>query len=391
MRTLALAVLAIGAAALALHAQQATPEPTWPTWSDKELARIAQHSPLPPAPSDPTNKVESDPRAAELGKRLFFDKRLSRDGTLACASCHDPEKAFCDERATSQGLALGTRNAPTLWNIAQQRWFFWDGRADSLWSQALKPIEGANELGGSRVKIVELVNDDAALRSGFLAVFGELPRANDAMTIDKGFANVGKLLAAFERTLVKCESPFDRYAAALVKNDVEAQANYPASARRGLRLFLGKGNCRLCHAGPSFSDGEFHNLGVPPLEQGTPTEAARSQGLERALADPFNALGPFSDERKGRRADELARLVRSSETFGAYRTPSLRNVALTAPYMHAGQFATLRAVLGFYSTREGAIPAGHHGEQVLQPLHFSEAEIEDLVSFLESLTGAPVR
>jgi cytochrome c peroxidase len=377
----------------------------------KTVERILQHSPLPPPPADPTNRVADSPDAARLGRFLFFDTRLSRNGAIACATCHDPKQGFADGKPMAQGLGTVKRHAPSLWNVAQQRWLFWDGRADSLWSQAPQPIENDVEMGGDRLAIAKLVAGDDALRAGYERVFGTPPdlsdtarfpahakpegdaaSAWDAMgpadqdAVSRVFANVGKSLEAFERKLVSDRSRFDFFAKALREHDVEAQKQYPESALRGLVLFEGRANCRLCHAGPLFSDGEFHNIGVPTLDKSPPRDPGRREGIQKLARDPFNAAGPFSDDPRGPRAQEMTQLSSNAETWGQFRTPSLRNVARTAPYMQQGQFATLDDVLHYYSTLEGSVPAGHHGEQVIQPLHLTDVEIADLRAFLETLT-----
>jgi cytochrome c peroxidase len=376
-------------------------------WSAKDRERAAQHSPLPPPPPDTTNRVADDPRAAKLGQRLFFDKRLSATGEIACATCHDPARGFADGKQVFEGLGRGERHSPTLLNVAYQRWFFWDGRTDSLWAQAVQPLESSIEMGGDRVATAHLIASDATLRSEYEAVFGPLPDlsafpkhakplASDpthphhlawlALTIEQQriasriVTNAGKALEAYERKLVRADAPFDRFVAG------DASALSPA-AQRGWKLFSGRANCRSCHGGPAFTDGEFHNIGVPPLGGGKPTDAARYVGVERVKTDPFNAASEFSDDRTGAAALQLETLVQNPQSYGEFRTPSLRNVALTPPYMHQGQFATLRDVLHYYSTLEGATQVGHHQEQTLRPLELSEQEMTDLIAFLESLSG----
>jgi cytochrome c peroxidase len=353
----------------------------------KKIAKILTHSPLAGPPPDPTNAHADDPNAARLGQFLFFDKRLSSNGEIACATCHDPAKSFADERTLSQGLATGKRHVPSLLNVGWQRWMTWDGRADSPWAQASRPIESPTEMGSDRTRLAKLVAGDRELREAYERVFG---MSVDPSATDRILAQTGKALEAYERKLVSADSEFDRFAAALRSGDEAAQAKYPEAAKRGLALFIGKANCRLCHAGPLFSDGEFHNIGVPTLDKSPPRDAGRYEGIEEVRRDPFNAAGAQSDDPKGPRAAELAALARTSDLWGEFRTPTLRNVARTAPYMHQGQFATLRDVLHYYSTLEGTVPAGHHGEQVIKPLHLSDGEIDDLLAFLESLNGAEV-
>lgn len=387
-----------GAAALALYfaavcaaTSLEQDEPTVAGFEAAQVRKILTHSPLGPPPPDTTNAVADDPRAAELGQALFFDPRLSGNGEISCATCHDPDTGFVDGAQQSMGLELGTRNAPTIWNAAYQRWLFWDGRSDSLWAQALQPLESAIEMGGDRAAILGVVRADPELRARYEALFGPLPTPlEDQAAIDRGFANVGKALAAYERRIVSRRAPFDVFVEGLREDDPEKLAALSESARRGLATFVGKGRCRMCHGGPNLSDGEFHGTGIAPLEGGDLTDPARYRGIELLLADPFNALGEFSDDREGEKAHALETLAHGPESWGEYRTPSLRNVALTAPYMHEGQFDTLADVVHFYSTLEGSAPPGHHQEQVLTALDLSEQEQADLVAFLESLTDVDI-
>ncbi len=368
------------------RASQAAPAPSRldAKLDAKEVAKVLSHSPLAGPPPDPTNAHADDPAAARLGQFLFFDKRLSANGEIACATCHDPARQFADGKSLSQGLGTGKRHVPSLLNVAWQRWLFWDGRADSPWAQAGRPIESPSEMGSDRARVARLVAGDSDLRAAYEAVFGTVA---DPAASDRILVQTGKALEAYERKLVSGDSAFDRFAAALRTGDEVGEARYPEAARRGLALFIGKANCRLCHAGPLFSDGEFHNIGVPTLDKSAPRDAGRYEGVEEVRRDPFNAAGVHSDDPKGPRAAELGSLARTSDLWGEFRTPTLRNVARTAPYMHQGQFATLRDVLHYYSTLEGTVPAGHHGEQVIKPLHLSDGEIDDLIAFLGTLDG----
>jgi cytochrome c peroxidase len=354
--------------------------------SEAEIARALALSPLGPPPADPTNRVADDPAARALGERLFSDVRLSRDGTVACATCHDPERAFTDGRTVTKGLAEGRRNAPSLFNSAWSRWLMWDGSADSLWAQALRPIESPSEMGASRRAALELVRGDEELRRAYEGLFGPLPEPGaEPLAADGAFANLGKALAAYERTLVLPPAAFDVFVEGLRDGDAAKIAALGEREQRGLQLFLGKAGCRSCHTGPLFSDREFHDTEVPPLGGGELADAGRHAGAQRVLEDPFNARGLFSDERSGERARNLETLVAPPETWGQFKTPSLRGVAHTAPYMHQGQLATLAEVVRFYVTREGARGAGHHREKLLRPLDLSEDEQQALVAFLESL------
>jgi len=386
-------------------------------FTEREIKRILKHWPLPPLPADPTNRWADDERAARFGQALFFDTRLSRNKDLSCASCHDPARGFGDGLSVAEGLGVGTRNSPPLWNLAYQRWFFWDGRADSMWAQAVQPIETEVELGGNRTALARTIADDDRLAAAYEDLFGELPPLADrerfpadarpvaddpghpeqvawaSMTeadreaVTRVLVNAVKAIAAYERKLVSRDSPFDRFARGLAEDDPKLRAALSPSAQRGLKLFVTTAGCRQCHTGPNFTDDEFHDLGLAPREGGLRSDPGRHGGLERLLADELRASERFSDAPQGSAARELEFLARTQDTWGQFKTPSLRNVALTAPYSHDGAFERLEDVLRFYSTLEGSAPAGHHGERVLQPLDLSEREMADLVAFLASLTG----
>jgi len=389
-------------------------------FTERQRELILQLSPLGPPPPDPTNRYADDLDAAHLGQYLFFDRRLSADGTLSCASCHDPAKGFADGKPVAEGLGVGRRNTPTIWNVAYQRWFAWDGRFDSLWSQALDPIEGPAELGGSRLQTARVLHDDPQLKVAYEGLFGPLPALSavgrfprrgrpdlanpsdadhaawqsltdeDRYAVNIVFANVGKAMAAYQRRVLSRRAPFDVFVEGLHTGDANKLRALSPSAQRGLKLFVGAGNCRLCHGGPALTDGEFHNILVPPRGGGPLRDPGRYGAPRLLRSSLFNAGGPFSDDRVGAAAQLVEFLADTPETWGRFKTPALRNVALTAPYMRQGQFETLGDVVRFYATLEGAARVDHHQEQILVPLNLSERQQLDLVAFLESLTDVSI-
>jgi cytochrome c peroxidase len=212
----------------------------------------------------------------------------------------------------------------------------------------------------------------------------------DRGAIDDLFSNLAKCIAAYERLLVRGDSPFDRFAAYLLGKPGGEPEALDLGAQRGLKIFLGRGGCILCHVGTNLTDSEFHNTAAPPGEFGDRQDPGRFGGAARVVVNKFSAAGPHSDQPDGSAARRVTRLRVSTESYGEFRTPSLRNLVSRAPYMHAGQFPDLEAVVHFYSTLEGASGRSHHQELVLQPLKLTPSEQQDLVSFLRSLEGAPL-
>jgi cytochrome c peroxidase len=347
-----------------------------------EVRRILAHGPWPPpwAP-DPSNRASGRPAAVDLGRRLFHDPRLSAGGAVSCASCHDPGRRFTDGRARAVGLAIADRNTPALANVRWARWFGWDGAGDSLWAQSVRPLVDAREMGGDAGRVAALVRGDPDLACRYARVFGAPPGADD----ERVLVDVGKALAAFQETLVTGPTPFDAFREALRRGDRAAAAAYPLAAQRGLRLFVGRGACAVCHVGPRFTNGEFHDVGVPYFAGPGRVDPGRHAGIRRLRASPFNLLGPHSDDLARATATGTRHVALEPRNWGEFKVPSLRDVARTAPYMHAGSHPTLRDVVRHYSELDpGRVHA--HGERVLRPLHLAAAEVDDLVAFLESLT-----
>ena len=250
----------------------------------------------------------------ELGRRLFADRRLSRDGSIACVSCHDPERAFSDGRAVALGVfgRKGRRNSPALINRGYGRSFFWDGRIATLEAQVLKPIEDPNEM--------------------------DLPLAEAAARVNLAPDEISRALASFVRSILSGDSPVDRF----INGDRTALS---AEQQAGMHLFRGKANCTACHVGPNFTDERLHNTGVAWRE------------------------GKFADTGAGQ---------------GNFKTPTLREIARTAPYMHDGSIATLEDVIEYYDRGGNRNPSL---DPELRPLHLSSAEKQNLIAFLRSLNG----
>jgi len=292
---------------------------------------------LPPVPENPANPLT--PEKVELGKLLYFDPRLSRDESMSCATCHHPNHGWGDGKARAVGFngqILG-RHSPTVLNAAYNAPQFWDGRAKDLEEQAAGPIMAAGEMNmGSEEAVIERISAVPEYARMFQAVFNGPP------TLER----IAWAIAAFEKTIVTPDAPFDRYA----RGDKSALTD---EAKRGLILFFGKAECAQCHSGPNFTDNKFHNLGVH-----TP---------DRAEPDP----GRFA-------------VTQDEKDRGAFKTPSVRNAELTAPFMHDGSVATLEDLVEFYNRGGGE---GANKSELLHALGLTDAEKSDLLAFIRSLTG----
>lgn len=355
-------------------------------FTPEERQRIAAHGPWPPPPAnDAGNALAGRAEAVALGERLFFEPRLSASGSLACASCHLPAQAFGDGRARSVGAEEVDRNAPTLWNAVHQRWYGWDGAADSLWSQAIRPLHDRREMAADAAHLRRAVEADAELSCRWQRVFGGAPTADDEAFV----VQLAKAIGAFTGSLVSARTPFDAFRDALLRGDRRAAARYPQAAQRGLRLFVGRGRCHFCHAGPLFTNGEFADLGLPFFVRPGVVDSGRHGGIEALRASPHNLLSRWSDG-PGEAAVKTRHLQLQHRNFGEFKVPSLRNVAETAPYMHDGQLATLDDVLRHYS--EIKLDRLHaDGERLLEPLALSRLEHDDLRAFLQSLSDPGAR
>ena len=398
--------------------------------SPQTLAGVLRSSPLPAAPIDPSNQVAGDPRAVELGRALFYDERLSSNGTISCATCHDPQLDWADGDETAVGLSSFGTHTPSLWNVAFNRWYFWDGRADSLWAQAVQPWEHPDEMGGDRVSFTRIICGDEELSSSYESLFGALPDPSSwpssaRPTADEAQAslqhawesmneeaqreatqvlvNMAKAVAAFERELVSGEAPFDRYVRGLTTGDTADLSSLDEEQLLGMELFFNEARCHLCHHGPLFSDLEFHDVRLPYAvdEAGEALrEFGRWEGIELVLKDPFNGLGEHSDipslepgelaPDSGSARGHLEFLLRTPHTKGEFKTAGLRNVERTAPYTHRGIYKDLEEVIEHYSSLHDA-PVKQHTdtEEILISLGLSQGEKQALIAFLRSLTGDP--
>lgn len=408
-----------GAGSPSVRAEPSIDVPLRDGWTPAQRALLESMTidALAPPPADPSNRVAQDPAAIALGHRLFFAPHLSSNGRIACASCHEPARRFTDGRAVSLGVGVGNRNAPTLVGVAWSPWMFWDGRRDSLWAQALAPLESAAEMNLTRVEVVRRIASDPEAAALYREAFGRPPidtgvgtlplragpfgdpearsawarlSSTEREAIDAAFANAGKALAAYQRLLVPGPGRFDRYVNALGRPPGEPEASYGLNATElaGLRLFLDpeRTRCLRCHNGPLFTNQGFHRVGTDRTADGLPGYG-RFLGLQAVLLDPFNCLGAFSDaEPEACRELRFLRRDHVDAEIGRFKTPTLRGLRETAPYMHDGRFATLAAVIDHYrSPPPGGpeVPGGHE----LLPLELAAGEREALVAFLETLDG----
>jgi cytochrome c peroxidase len=364
-------------------------------FSEQERRSIFQHGPWPqPWSPDPSNRVSGKPEAIVLGERLFFDARLSANGSVSCASCHAPERGWADGRKLATGIGEVDRNTPSVLNIRHNRWFGWDGANDTLWAQNVRPLLDSREMGLSERHIAEFVRNDREYLCRYEKAFGAPPPTDDEAVV----VAVGKALAAFQETLVSGRTAFDEFRDALERGDQKAASQYPESAQRGLRIFVGKGSCNLCHFGPNFTHGEFHEIGIPVFKKVGGVDWGRYEGIKRLRASRFNLLGFYNDDPKRATGISTRHVALLPQTFEQFKVPSLRNVAVTAPYMHNGHIATLPEVIRHYSEIDitmlhvahvyfdPLVPDAVPTDTLLKPLKLTKQEIVDVAAFLATLT-----
>ncbi|HUQ81348.1 MAG TPA: cytochrome c peroxidase [Gemmatimonadaceae bacterium] len=400
-------VLGLGAAVL-VSSMIGTVRRRTARWTPAELALLGSLSirTLEPLGADPSNRYATDTRAASLGQQLFFDARLSGNAKVSCATCHVAAQDFQDSKPLADGVGRTARRTMPIAGTAHSPWLFWDGRADSQWAQALGPLESAVEHGGSRTQYAHVVAEQ--YRAQYEAVFGALPDltglprhagpvddttsraawqhmpAGRRDDVSRLYANIGKAIAAYERRIEPGASRVDRYIDAEVTGAPHTSASALTSDEEaGLRLFIGRGRCVTCHNGPLLTDDHFHNTGVPLPGVALPPDSGRAAGGRKVVAGEFNCTSRYSDA-KPEDCEELRFAVTDgAELVRAYKTPSLRNVAGRAPYMHAGQLASLPDVVAHYA----AAPAAPFGHSELKPVRLSPNERGQLVAFLQALTA----
>ena len=352
-------------------------------FDQRERATIASHGPWPPPPvPDDSNRVSGNEAAIRFGEMLFFDHELGGDSRMSCASCHDPGRAFTDGRTTGFGRTRLVRNTTSLLNLAGNRWFGWGGENDSLWAQSIRPILALEEMASTPLLVKKIVLGRDRYREYYRDAFGVTAAGEDSETL---LVNVGKALAAYQETLVSPRSPFDDFRDALLAGDEAAMAQYPQSAQRGLKLFVGEGRCSVCHLGPRFTNGEFENVGIPFLVPGG-VDPGRYQGIQKLLANPYNRLGQFNDGNAQGNATATRSLRPDEQNRGRVRVPGLRDLVETAPYMHDGSLGTLDDVVRHYSELDEELP-GAGADRFLRPLRLDDRQVEDLVAFLRSLSA----
>jgi cytochrome c peroxidase len=406
-------------------------------FSDAEWKIIKTLSPMPTLRDNPTNVYADDAAAAALGQKLFFETsysgaitvaddgtngglgELGETGKVGCVSCHNADHWFSDARSNPNNVSLGVgytpRNAPSLVNVVYYDYFGWAMKQDWPWVQGSGSPESRDNTAGNRLAYAHMLYDD--YREEYDAIFSEpldpaldpdapdadrfppsgKPKsrpedpdgawegmaAEDREIVMRIMSNSGKALEAYERLLVSRNAPFDRF----VEGDDAAMT---ASAKRGLKLFIGKAACVACHSDPTFTDHKAHNTG---LAQESPNAPATDQGhfvdADLMLKNSYNGATIYSDDPEFG-AEKLSQITVDATNTGAFRTKSLRHVEHTGPYMHNGSLSSLEDVVEFYD--RGGDDSGFSGtkDALIVPLNLSSAERADLVAFLKALTGEPV-
>ena len=393
-----------------LNVQPALTEaPAGVTYTPEELAQLKalQLSALPPLKNDPSNRLSLNADAAALGEKLFFDPGLSQTGTVSCATCHSPEHGFGDGKVLSFGTATTKRHAPALLGVAHSTWFYWDGRRDTLWAQALSPLETSGEMDNTRVDVLKFVLNHSEYGPEFTRLTGFTPsllenvddgagpyasdegkaawmriRPPKRERLDAAFSFVGKILAAYEESLQHTPARFDEFVELLLKEGEKAASKvYSESEMRGARLYANEERtpCLRCHNGALLTNQEFHNIDTGLSADGE-FDVGRELGLKAAKLDPFNCFGVHSDA--SREQCTGLNFGRGNHLdAGAFKTPGLRNLVNTAPYFHDGRKGTLEEVLAHYLASQGDSEDTHE----MPEFALTGSEAADLIAFLKTL------
>lgn len=388
--------------------------------------------------ADATNSYESNAAAAALGQKFFWDTQFSgaiviqgnrtaafaadttKTKLINCVACHDPNFGWADSNSRPNNISLGAnfteRNSPTVLNSSQSTFQLWDGATDSVWAVARPAVEG-NPHNFGRVGVAFIICQNSTYKAAYEAIFGTtntnaicgtinatycagascVPTNGNNWSrslytgavitdnhVDTIFANFGKAIAAYEKRIVSKNSAFDRWVAG-------SESAMTVSQKRGLKIFVGKGNCIRCHSGPNFSDGKFHNLGVPQTDlSGTGFDEGRSTGITRVTSTATSSNGFFGTA-TGRytegAASRVTGLTASSADTGAFKTPTLRSVNKTPPYFHNGIMSNLWDVVNFYNFAGNAGTFPGTKDSILTTRKMTNEELEDLVNFLKALEG----
>ena len=377
------------------------------------LATLALSKLIPAAPE--SNSVAFDEQAQQLGEQLFHETQLSAGNRFSCASCHLPDKFFTDGLPTGVAVETTNRNTPALHGAAWQSWFYWDGRRDSMWSQALTPIESPQEMAGDRVAAARFIAVNKNYRSQYETVFGTLPFTGNEEVLSKSatpmgdqtqksnwaeiaadnqekintvFANIGKSMAAYQHTLEPIKTRFDLFIDEVASGKKIRQiSSLSKQELEGALLFLDeqKTQCLECHNGPLLSNGNFHNIATGNFT-GPVFDFGREFGSQAALLDEFNCQGKYSDAKP----DECLHLVHMNRNTahmrGAFKTPTLRNITNTGPYFHDGRFTTLEQVIRHYANPPASSGADEH--ELRPGFELTEQEITALTAFMQSFEPA---
>ncbi len=354
-------------------------------FSDSELSLLKTFATWPPSvPADPGNEYSGEAWAEELGAVLFNDTALSGNQSISCATCHQSEHGLAETTAVSvAGAQPHVRNTQGLLNVGYQRWFGWDGGADSLWAASLRPMLSEVEMASNIEDLANTLRRSNTLNQSLSEAGIDIKHLNDEALV----VAVGKFIGAYLRTLTSHETRFDQFVADLIngENNPAAEQFMSISAQRGMKLFFGEGNCFVCHFGPNFSNGEFHDIGRPFFTAVGQVDPGRLAGIKRLKKDPYNLDGYFNGTKEPSDILKTTSVKTGQITFGQWRTPSLRNLLSTAPYMHDGSLATLREVVDYYADID---PSRLHskGEAILKPNNWTSSERNDLVEFLKALS-----